>query len=163
MISGGYAQREDSSLTWTVDDWGWALEKYTEDCTQLKVIDQSLKADRKIRPNKTNLPLPNERLSLEPDKEKIRVIHVGAYFGNKENKEMFLMIVRLVLSTFPDFSISILNDIIICLYRKFECVIFELPEIKMHWMGQVLMTLEKVSQAEILPQLQNDLKTSGLR
>ena len=101
MISGGYAQREDSSLTWTLDDWGWALEKYTEDCTQLKVIDQSLKADRKIRPNKTNLPLPNERLSLEPDKEKIRVIHVGAYFGNKENKEMFLMIVRLVLSTFP--------------------------------------------------------------
>ena len=159
MISGGYAQREDSSLTWTVDDWGWALEKYTEDCNQLDVD-----TDRKIRPDiKINLPYEEERLSLEPDKEKIRVIHVGAYFGNKENKEMFLMIVRLVLSTFPDFSISILNDIIICLYRKFECVIFELPEIKMHWMGQVLMTLEKVSQAEILPQLQNDLKTSGLR
>ena len=96
MISGGYAQRDDSSLTWTVDDWGWALEKYTEDCNQLDVD-----TDRKIRPNKTKLPYDEERLSLEPDKEKIRVIHVGAYFGNKENKEMFLMIVRLVLSTFP--------------------------------------------------------------
>ena len=101
MISGGYAQREDSSLTWTVDDFVWALDQYRKDCTQLKVIDQSLKADRKIRPNKTNLPYKEERLSLEPDKEMIRVIHVGAYFGNKENKEMFLMIVRLVLSTFP--------------------------------------------------------------
>ena len=160
MISGGYAQREDSSLTWTVDDWGWALEKYTEDCTQLKVIDQSLKADRKIRPNKTNLPLPNERLSLEPDIEKIRVIHVGAYF---RNKEMLLGVLRLVLSIFRDFSISILNDIIICLYRKFECVIFKLPEIKMYGEGPILMSLEKVSQAEILPQLRNDLKTSGLR
>ena len=158
MISGGYAQREDSSLTWTVDDWGWALDQYTEDCTQLDVD-----TDRKIRPKKTKLPYDEERLSLEPDKEKIRVIHVGAYFGNKENKEMFLMIVRLVLSTFPDFSISILNDIIICLYRKFECVIFKLPEIKMYGEGPILMSLEKVSQAEILPQLQNKLRTSGLR
>ena len=84
-------------MTWTVDDWGWALEKYTEDCNQLDVD-----TDRKIRPDiKINLPYEEERLSLEPDKEKIRVIHVGAYFGNKENKEMFLMIVRLVLSTFP--------------------------------------------------------------
>ena len=159
MISGGYAQREDSSLTWTVDDWGWALEKYTEDCNQLDVD-----TDRKIRPDiKINLPYEEERLSLEPDKEKIRVIHVGAYFGNKENKEMFLMIVRLVLSTFPDFSISILNDIIICLYRKFECVIFKLPEIKMYGEGPILMSLKRVSQAEILPQLRDDLKKSGLR
>ena len=107
MISGGYAQREDSSLTWTVDDWGWALEQYTEDCNQLDVD-----TDRKIRPDiKINLPYEEERLSLEPDKEKIRVIHVGAYFGNKE---MFLEVLRLVLSIFRDFSISILNDIIIC-------------------------------------------------
>ena len=97
MISGGYAQREDSSLTWTMDNFEWALEKYTEDCAKLDVD-----TDRKIRPDiKINLPYEEERLSLEPDKEKIRVIHVGAYFGNKENKEMFLMIVRLVLSTFP--------------------------------------------------------------
>ena len=156
MISGGYAQREDSSLTWTVDDWGWALEQYTEDCNQLDVD-----TDRKIRPDiKINLPYEEERLSLEPDKEKIRVIHVGAYFGNKE---MFLEVLRLVLSIFRDFSISILNDIIICLYRKFECVIFKLPEIKMYGEGPILMSLEKVSQAEILPQLQNKLRTSGLR
>ena len=96
MISGGYAQREDSSLTWTVDDWGWALEKYTEDCNQLDVD-----TDRKIRPKKTKLPYDEERLSLEPDKEKIRVIHVGAYF---RNKEMFLEVLRLVLlseTSFP--------------------------------------------------------------
>ena len=104
MISGGYAQREDSSLTWTMDDFEWALEKYTEDCAKLDVD-----TDRKIRPKKTKLPYDEERLSLEPDKEMIRVIHVGAYFGNKENKEMFLKIVRLVLSIFRDFSISILN------------------------------------------------------
>ena len=100
MISGGYAQREDSSLTWTVDDWGWALEQYTEDCNQLDVD-----TDRKIRPDiKINLPYEEERLSLEPDKEKIRVIHVGAYFGNKENKELFLEVLRLVLlseTSFP--------------------------------------------------------------
>ena len=56
-----------------------------------------------------------------------------------------------------------MNDIIICLYRKFECVIFKLPEIKMYGEGPILMSLEEVSQAEILPQLQNKLRTSGLR
>ena len=93
VISGGYAQREESSLTWTVNDLEDAVEDHNEDCDKFGFIPC------RIHPNDKNLPYGKKNQKVlfhKPDKENIVVINVGAYFGHNE---IFLEVLRLVLSS----------------------------------------------------------------
>ena len=93
VISGGYAQREESSLTWTVNDLEDAVEDHNEDCDKFGFIPC------RIHPNDKNLPYDKKNQKVlfhKPDKENIVVINVGAYFGHNE---IFLEVLRLVLSS----------------------------------------------------------------
>ena len=79
VVSGSIARRGKSTLSWTVNNLNRSIANYEEDCRILGIEEDE------IRPTMRRMPFESDELDEKPTvDEKIKVINIGKFYGNKE-------------------------------------------------------------------------------